>query len=381
MKHLKQYLIMATLALLMLPGIARAHYEMNITSVSGAPFCQGESFTVSFGIHFTFNSGNVYTAQLSNASGSFATPVVLGTLSGTGAGTITCQIPAGTPAGNGYRIRIVSSNPVATGDISTGTYVVWANPTAQISSNGITQFCQGDSLLLSATNGVGLTYVWRLNGSAVAGAASSVHYAKLGGNYTVQVTNGGACSAVSSGLNITRRSRPQAVVSPGGTVNACTGATVSLNANTGTNLSYEWSRNNIVLPGANLSSLNTTQGGTFKVKVTNQWGCWKQSLNTRIIRSNCNRTEDEIVSEEKNMRVATDAMGTSYTVVYDLPRLHASRLMVVDASGRLILEHLVPAGEEPFQFDMDASLWMSGIYFLTLYNKDIHEAITIQKAN
>lgn len=380
MKH-KHQTILIKLLLIFFPGLAMAHYEMNITSVSGAPFCQGESFTVSFGIHFTFNSGNVYTAQLSNASGSFSSPTALGTLSGTGAGTITCQIPAGTPAGSGYRIRIVSSNPVAIGDVSTGTFAVWSLPTAQITGNGATQFCQGDSLLLSAGSGTGLTYNWRLNGSPVAGATAATHYAKLGGTYTVQVTNAGGCSALSPGLSLTRRPKPQAIITPSGTITACTGATVSLSANTGTNLSYEWLRNNVVVAGATQAALNTTQGGNFRVKTTNQWGCWKQSLATRITRNNCNRIADEESSANENLHLTTDVAGSKYTLQYELQRLHASRLVVSDASGRVVMERSVPPGDEPLRFEIDASSWTNGVYFVSLYNKDFQESITIQKTN
>lgn len=70
----------------------------------------GTSISVPFTATGTYNAGNVFTAQLSDASGSFASPVVLGTLSGTTSGTINGTIPAGTPSGSGYRVRIVSSN-------------------------------------------------------------------------------------------------------------------------------------------------------------------------------------------------------------------------------------------------------------------------------
>ncbi len=64
-----------------------------------------------------FNVGNIFTAQLSNASGSFAAPVNLGTLSLNNGGvpsallgSINATLPAGTGTGNGYRIRVISSN-------------------------------------------------------------------------------------------------------------------------------------------------------------------------------------------------------------------------------------------------------------------------------
>ncbi|TCZ74759.1 hypothetical protein [Flaviaesturariibacter aridisoli] len=80
-----------------------------------AQICGGAALSIPFTVSGTFTTGNVFTAQLSDASGSFASPVSIGTLSGTGAGTITTSIPAGTGAGSGYLVRIVASIPAVTG--------------------------------------------------------------------------------------------------------------------------------------------------------------------------------------------------------------------------------------------------------------------------
>ena len=84
-------------------------------TVSG-PICAGSALVVPFTAEAgTFNAGNVFTAELSSADGSFAAPVAIGSLSGTSDGSINAVIPAGTPAGTGYRIRVVSSDPVVPG--------------------------------------------------------------------------------------------------------------------------------------------------------------------------------------------------------------------------------------------------------------------------
>lgn len=70
----------------------------------------GTSISVPFTLTGTMNAGNIVTAQLSNASGSFASPVTLGTLSTTTSGFISGTIPAGTMTGGGYRVRVFSSN-------------------------------------------------------------------------------------------------------------------------------------------------------------------------------------------------------------------------------------------------------------------------------
>ncbi len=91
--------------------------------VSSSPFALTDctitaSGTVDFTSSGTF-TGNTYTAQLSNASGGFSSPINIGTLvSNANSGTINITIPAGTPSGSGYLIRVVSSSPSVTGSNS-----------------------------------------------------------------------------------------------------------------------------------------------------------------------------------------------------------------------------------------------------------------------
>ncbi len=76
----------------------------------------------SFGVFGPNNTINIYTAQLSDANGSFATPYQLGTLYSNQAfpgmpGTVSGLIPGNVPPGCGYYIRIVSSHPSVVGTV------------------------------------------------------------------------------------------------------------------------------------------------------------------------------------------------------------------------------------------------------------------------
>lgn len=73
----------------------------------------------SFGV---FGNNNIYTAQLSDTNGSFASPFQLGTLASSQSfpgmpGTVSGLIPGNVPAGCGYYIRIISSSPSVTGTL------------------------------------------------------------------------------------------------------------------------------------------------------------------------------------------------------------------------------------------------------------------------
>src|SRR6266542_878503 len=91
--------------------------SITVTSVTPNSICFSTSATSGISIPYTTTgsfSSNTFTAQLSDASGGFATPTDIGSLVSDVAGTINATIPANTPAGTGYLIRIVSSNPVLT---------------------------------------------------------------------------------------------------------------------------------------------------------------------------------------------------------------------------------------------------------------------------
>ena len=86
-------------------------------AIAGSPFCVTSADAAAVSVSFTSSgifSGNTYTAQLSNATGSFASPITIGTLtSDANSGTINGTIPAGTVTGTGYRMRVISSGPPA----------------------------------------------------------------------------------------------------------------------------------------------------------------------------------------------------------------------------------------------------------------------------
>ena len=83
--------------------------------VKGENFCGGAVVTVDFAITGKYDDANIFTAQLSDASGSFSSPVNIGTLESPLNTSIYAIIPLATPAGTGYRIRVMSSNPTLIG--------------------------------------------------------------------------------------------------------------------------------------------------------------------------------------------------------------------------------------------------------------------------
>jgi plastocyanin len=81
---------------------------LTLTSVQPSGVCAGGTISIQFSASGSFGAGNTFTAQLSDLSGSFANPTILG--SGTSS-PISAVIPVTLNSGT-YQVRVVSSNPV-----------------------------------------------------------------------------------------------------------------------------------------------------------------------------------------------------------------------------------------------------------------------------
>ena len=99
-------------------------------------------------------------------------------------------------------------------------------PTASITPSGNTTFCVGNSVTLTSSAGTG--YLWSNGGTS---ASILVNTA---GSYTVTVTNGNNCSAVSSPEIITINPLPVATITASGPTTFCSGGFVTLTSSTGT---------------------------------------------------------------------------------------------------------------------------------------------------
>ena len=110
---------------------------ITVGTVTPTSLCAGDLIVVPYTRTGAFNAGNVFTAQLSDATGSFAVPTDIGTIISTNSGTIAATIPPATPNGTNYRIRIVSSDPAVTsGNVSAAVNVTTATGNPAVFGNG-----------------------------------------------------------------------------------------------------------------------------------------------------------------------------------------------------------------------------------------------------
>jgi large repetitive protein len=150
------------------------------------------------------------------------------------------------------------------------TVTVNALPTPTITANGPLTFCQGSSVILTATGGS--SYVWNLNGSLIAGATSATYTATTAGSYSVTATNANGCQATSTVTIVTVNPNPQPVINPIGPTAICQGTNLILST-ASTYSSYNWylgsSPNSL---GTN-DSLTVNSAGSYTVTVVNSNGC------------------------------------------------------------------------------------------------------------
>ena len=102
------------------------------TPTVGGLLCTGSSYNIINNAVGYFGPGNSFTVQLSDPSGSFSNPTVIGSSNTTTGGVISCFIPAGISPGLNYRIRIVSSHPIAYSTVSGSIQI--AHPTSAVVS-------------------------------------------------------------------------------------------------------------------------------------------------------------------------------------------------------------------------------------------------------
>ncbi len=100
------------------PNIITTHQP--VVTMGGDSVCIGSVIDVPFNSTGVYNPNNVYTAQLSDSSGSFANPSIIGSVPDSKAypsippGSVGGMVP-NVPPGCGYYIRVISSDPAAIG--------------------------------------------------------------------------------------------------------------------------------------------------------------------------------------------------------------------------------------------------------------------------
>lgn len=189
----------------------------------------------------------------------------------------TDSVYTATSDGN-YTVQVSLNNCSSTSSITAVS--VNESPIAEITATGATNFCQGESVSLTATQGIDYTYQWLIDGAPITAATTGTYTASLSGSYTVTVTSN-SCSKTSLPVTVTVNPKPVASVSALGDTVFCEGGSVLLEATKNTGYSWQWMFNGSDLTDSTNATLRASEGGKYAVRTTAN-GCFTVSPEVEI---------------------------------------------------------------------------------------------------
>jgi len=325
------------------------------TNLTPNAWCEGNATTilVDFTSTGTFNSGNVYTAELSDATGSFAAPTSVGTLTSTAnSGTITAVIPGGTPAGNGYRIRVVSDNPATVGSDNGSDIVINALPT--VTQAPFSDVCStGGVVNLVGGSPTGGSY----SGTGASGSQFDPSVAGVGSfPLTYSYTDGNGCSS-SATETITVIQGPTVTLAPFSDV-CDSDPFFTLTGGNPSNGTYSG-------PGVTAGVFNPSSAGvgvhTITYTFTDGNGCDGTAFETITVNDCASLSETSLTSFQLMPNPANAHVKVVTSGQYD-------QIELIDMQGRVLQQH----GAETNT--LDVSKLSGGVYMVRVkFGSSTHE--------
>lgn len=135
-------------------------------TITGSPFCVTASDGAAVSVPFTATGSltGSFAAQLSDATGSFSADLAQNLIGTGSASPFTATLPAGSPAGTGYRIRVVHAASGTVGSVNSSSLTITTPPAnnAVTVDPAIAQSLTTTSIgtLLTATATVPSSFVW-----------------------------------------------------------------------------------------------------------------------------------------------------------------------------------------------------------------------------
>ena len=164
-----------------------------------------------------------------------------------------------------YSVRILESNGYVNNDLS---FTIHDNPTAFITASGPLTFCQGGSVVLTASTGT--SYLWST------GETTPSITVTTSGIYNVTITNG-SCVSTSPPFEILVNPSPATpTLALSGPSEFCEGGSVVISVTNVEGVAYQWLKSvnggyADPIPGETASSITVTTTGRYTVMATN--GC------------------------------------------------------------------------------------------------------------
>ena len=303
----------------------------NTVTASGAlSFCTGGSVTLT---STASGGGLTYQWYDSVSSASSATAI---------AGANTASYTA-TTSGR-YFVRITN----ASGCISQSILFTIVEVTLPvISTIDATSFCQGGTARLTVSISAGATGVqcqWKKNSINIPGATSTTYIVTSTGDYTCFVNIPGGCSITTNTVHVNVRPTPVPLIAFSGNKFSTYGYYAR----------YQWYINTVTIPGATTKTVREVGLGSYRVMVTDTFGCTKlsdaYSLNTLSV---------------------NEVTGINEVIIYPNP---SNGILHIDAAWEVNGTVSSMEGKVVMQFnqqkDIDISSLPQGLYIVMLYDQN-----------
>ena len=253
------------------------------------------------------------------------------------------------------------------GNISTCNFTVTVNGGViyTVTPGGPTTFCKPGSVTLTVSP-AGTSYKWYKNNVVISGATQISYVVTITGNYYCKVTSGSG-TANSNTVSVTAANAPTATITPSGTVNICAGQTITLSANTGAGLSYQWIKGTANINGATNSTYIASTKGSYKVKVTNSSNCSKTSAVTKVTMT-C-KEEMNLVTEHLN--IYPNPTTGNVIIDYQVPENNGTILMISDLLGKIVHKQDISSYKGTLAIDLSGE--PEGVYLLKLSSGEMNE--------
>ncbi|MFN3404694.1 MAG: LamG-like jellyroll fold domain-containing protein [Cytophagaceae bacterium] len=160
-------------------------------------YCTNQNLNINYNAPgCTFNAGNEFKVELSNSLGLFTNPATIGQISSTAtSGSIPVLLPDTLAGGPNYRLRIVSTNQLIVGEV-TSAFTINKAPIQPGTITGPTSYCEGTNNMYTIASVTGATtYSWSLTGAGtiLTGNGTTSVNTNLNGATQICVSSGNTC--------------------------------------------------------------------------------------------------------------------------------------------------------------------------------------------
>lgn len=230
-------------------------------------------------------------------------------------------------------------------------------PAANISAGGPLTFCQGNSVVLTAS--AGTSWSWSN------GATTQSITVTNSGNYAVTVSNASGCTATSSSTAVSVSPSPQVTITASPYVRLYPGLVTTLTANVnppGT-YNYTWFRNGSVVAGAtgaSLAGIDLDKIGLYTVTVTNTTGLACSNTSAGLMIGDSAYTK---------LFILPNPNGGVFDVVYYTPVPVNYTLSLFDSKGALVYSKVYTVNAPYQRMAVNIKQHGHGIYQVVLTDK------------